>query len=92
MTSGNFFQRTVFLMNGVDRDSYPERVPTGVSDDPDCPAVSVDGQLFIAPPTTRQVADALQLQTGPIATAMTWWSWGLDRPAWPPAFRGVLKG
>jgi thioredoxin reductase (NADPH) len=49
----------------VDRDGYPERVPAGVSDDPDCPAVSVDGQLFIKPPTTREVADALQLQTRP---------------------------
>jgi thioredoxin reductase (NADPH) len=27
----------------VDRDRHPERVPAGVSDDPDCPAVSVDG-------------------------------------------------
>jgi len=49
----------------VDRDRNPERVPAGVSDDPDCPAVSVDGQLFIEPPTTREVADALQLQTMP---------------------------
>src|SRR5580658_4880160 len=49
----------------VDRDVYPERVPTGVSDDPDCPAVSVDGQLFMEPTTTRQVAHALQLQTKP---------------------------
>jgi thioredoxin reductase (NADPH) len=49
----------------VDRDCYPERLPTGVSGDPDCPAVSVDGQLFIEPPTTRQVAEALQLQTMP---------------------------
>jgi thioredoxin reductase (NADPH) len=49
----------------VDRDSYPERVPGGVSDDPDCPVVSVDGQLFVAPPTTREVAEALQLQTKP---------------------------
>jgi thioredoxin reductase (NADPH) len=49
----------------VDRDRYPERVPTGISDDPDCPAVSVDGQLFVAPPTTREVAEALQLQTKP---------------------------
>jgi len=49
----------------VDRDSHPERVPAGVSDDPDCPAVSVDGQLFIEPPTTREVAEALQLQTMP---------------------------
>jgi thioredoxin reductase (NADPH) len=49
----------------VDRDSYPERVPAGVSDDPDCPVVSVDGQLFIEPPTTREIAEALQLQTKP---------------------------
>jgi thioredoxin reductase (NADPH) len=49
----------------IDRDSYPERVPPGLSDDPDCPAVSVDGQLFIEPPTTRKVAEALQLQTKP---------------------------
>lgn len=47
----------------IDRDRYPERVPAGVSDDPDCPAVTVDGQLFIEPPTTRQVADGLRLQT-----------------------------
>ncbi len=49
----------------VDRDRQPERVPAGVSDDPDCPAVSVDGQLFSEPPTTRAIADALQLQTKP---------------------------
>jgi thioredoxin reductase (NADPH) len=49
----------------VDRDSSPERVPAGLSDDPDCPGVSVDGQLFIAPPTTREIAEALQLQTRP---------------------------
>ena len=49
----------------IDRDRHPERVPTGVSDDPDCPAVSVDGQLFVAPPTTREIAEALQLQTKP---------------------------
>jgi thioredoxin reductase (NADPH) len=49
----------------VDRDFYPERVPSGVSGNPDCPAISVDGELFIEPPTTRQVADALQLQTEP---------------------------
>ena len=49
----------------IDRDRYPEQVPAGVSDDPDCPGVSVDGQLFIEPPTTREVAEALQLQTKP---------------------------
>ena len=49
----------------VDRDSHPERVPASVSDDPDCPGVTADGQLFIQPPTTREVAEALQLQTNP---------------------------
>jgi thioredoxin reductase (NADPH) len=49
----------------IDRDRYPERVPVGLSDDPDCPGVSVDGQLFIEPPTTREIAEALQLQTTP---------------------------
>jgi thioredoxin reductase (NADPH) len=49
----------------VDRDIYPEQVPAGLSDDPDCPGVSVDGQIFSEPPTTREVAEALQLQTKP---------------------------
>src|SRR6202451_3530207 len=49
----------------VDRDVYPDRVPAGLSDDPDCPGVSVDGQLFSEPPTTREIAGALQLQTRP---------------------------
>ncbi len=49
----------------VDRDRQPERVPPGTSEDPDCPAVSVDGQIFIKPPTTREIAEALQLQTKP---------------------------
>jgi thioredoxin reductase (NADPH) len=44
----------------VDRDHEPERVPPGVSEDPDCGAVTVD-----EPPTTREVAEALQLQTKP---------------------------
>jgi thioredoxin reductase (NADPH) len=49
----------------IDRDRHPEQLPAGISDDPDCPAVTVDGQLFSEPPTTRQVADALQLRTKP---------------------------
>jgi thioredoxin reductase (NADPH) len=49
----------------VDRDRFPERVPVGISDDPDCTAVTVDGRLFTESPTTRQIADALQLQTTP---------------------------
>jgi len=49
----------------IDRDRYPERVPAGLSGDPDCPGLSVDGQLFREPPTTREIADALQLQTKP---------------------------
>jgi thioredoxin reductase (NADPH) len=35
----------------VDRDRHPERVPPGVSEDPDCPAVVVDGQFFAEPPS-----------------------------------------
>jgi thioredoxin reductase (NADPH) len=49
----------------IDRDSSPDRVPAGLSDDPDCPGVSVDGKLFSEPPTTREIAEALQLQTRP---------------------------
>jgi thioredoxin reductase (NADPH) len=76
----------------VDRDHYPERVPAGVSDDPDCPAVTVDGQLFIEPPTTRQVADALHLQTKPDRDNYDVVVVGRDRPVWLPAFMEVLKG
>src|SRR5208282_1632420 len=49
----------------IDRDVDPNRVPGGLSGDPDCPGVSVDGQLFSKPPTTREIAQALQLQTRP---------------------------
>ncbi|MGA7316860.1 MAG: FAD-dependent oxidoreductase [Silvibacterium sp.] len=49
----------------VDRDCQPERVPASVSKDPDCPAITVDGQLFTEQPTVREVAEALQLQTKP---------------------------
>src|SRR6201996_1786195 len=50
----------------VDRDRSPERVPAGVSEDPDCPAVTIDGRLFVETPTARQLADALGLQTTPV--------------------------
>jgi thioredoxin reductase (NADPH) len=49
----------------IDRDLNPDMVPGGLSDDPDCPGVSVDGRLFSEPPTTREIAEALQLQTRP---------------------------
>jgi thioredoxin reductase (NADPH) len=49
----------------IDRDRYPERVPEGAPDDQDCPAVSVDGTLFAKPPSAREVADALGMQTAP---------------------------
>jgi thioredoxin reductase (NADPH) len=49
----------------VDRDAHPEQVPAGASDDPECPAVIVDGKVFAEPPTTRQVAEALLLQIEP---------------------------
>jgi thioredoxin reductase (NADPH) len=50
----------------VDRDRYPQEVPAGAPDDPDCPVITADGQLFIKPPTTREIAEALQLQTMPL--------------------------
>src|ERR1700744_2640430 len=49
----------------IDRDRFPERVPPGMVDDPACPAVTVDGKVFLEPPTIRQVAEALELQTNP---------------------------
>jgi len=76
----------------VDRDRHPERVPPGVSDDPDCPAVTVDGRLFMKPPTTREVAEALQLQTTPSRDSYDVLLWGRDRPGWPPAFMELRKG
>jgi thioredoxin reductase (NADPH) len=49
----------------VDRNHQPERVPPGISEDSDCPAITVDGQLFTEPPSARELAEALQLQTRP---------------------------
>jgi thioredoxin reductase (NADPH) len=46
-------------------DRKPEGMPSSVPADPNCPALSVDGQLFTQLPTTREVAEALQLQTRP---------------------------
>jgi thioredoxin reductase (NADPH) len=47
----------------VDRQS--EWMSHGLPADLDCTALSVDGQLFTQLPTTREVAEALQLQTKP---------------------------
>ncbi len=49
----------------VDREREPERVPSFIPKDLGCPAVAIDGKLFDHPPTVREVADALQLQTKP---------------------------
>jgi len=49
----------------VDRESEPERVPADVPPDFGCPAVVVDGRLFTHPPSVREMADALQIQTQP---------------------------
>jgi thioredoxin reductase (NADPH) len=49
----------------IDREREPERVPSGMPKDGLGPAVAIDGQLFMHPPTVRQIADALQLQTEP---------------------------
>jgi thioredoxin reductase (NADPH) len=49
----------------VDREREPERVPADVPPDFGCPAVVVDGRLFTHPPSVREMADALQIQTQP---------------------------
>jgi thioredoxin reductase (NADPH) len=49
----------------VDREREPERIPACMPKDCGCPAVAIDGQLFMHPPTVREIADALQLQTQP---------------------------
>jgi thioredoxin reductase (NADPH) len=49
----------------VDREREPQRVPAGVRPDAGCPAVVVDGHLFTHPPSVREIADALQIQTQP---------------------------
>jgi thioredoxin reductase (NADPH) len=58
---GAFLSANRIPYEWIDRDRHPERVPAGLSDDPDCPGVSVDGQLFSEPTTTREIAEALQL-------------------------------
>lgn len=60
-----FLSANRILYEWVDRDRQPERVPPGASQDPDCPAIMVDAQFFRETPTTREVAEALQLQTRP---------------------------
>jgi thioredoxin reductase (NADPH) len=49
----------------VDRDREPHRIPAGLPTDFGCPAVAIDGQLFTHPPSVREIADALQIQTQP---------------------------
>jgi thioredoxin reductase (NADPH) len=49
----------------VDREREPERVPAGLPKDSGCPAVAIDGQLFTSPPSIREVAEALHIQTRP---------------------------
>jgi thioredoxin reductase (NADPH) len=49
----------------VDREREPERVPAGVPPDIGCPTVVIDGQIFTQPPSVREIADALQIQTQP---------------------------
>jgi thioredoxin reductase (NADPH) len=51
----------------VDPTREPERVPPGVPENPNCPAIQIDGRLFTHPLTIRELAEALQLQTKPNA-------------------------
>ena len=49
----------------VDREREPERVPAGMPPDIGCPAVVIDGRIFTHPPSVREIAEALQIQTQP---------------------------
>jgi thioredoxin reductase (NADPH) len=49
----------------VDREREPERIPGGMPLNFGCPAVAIDGQLFMHPPSVREMAEALQIQTQP---------------------------
>jgi thioredoxin reductase (NADPH) len=49
----------------VDREREPQRVPDGVPPDSGCPAVVIDGHIFTHPPSVREIAEALQIQTLP---------------------------
>jgi thioredoxin reductase (NADPH) len=49
----------------VDREQEPERLPPDLPKDLGCPAIAVDGKLFLHPPTVREMAEALQIQTRP---------------------------
>jgi thioredoxin reductase (NADPH) len=49
----------------VDREREPERVPAGVPPDSGCPVVVIDGHIFTNPPSVREIADALRIQTKP---------------------------
>jgi thioredoxin reductase (NADPH) len=49
----------------VDREREPQRVPDGVPPDSGCPAVVIDGHIFTHPPSVREIAEALQIQTQP---------------------------
>jgi thioredoxin reductase (NADPH) len=51
----------------VDREKEPHRVPACVPDNLRGPGVVIDGELFIHPPSAREVARALKLQTEPQA-------------------------
>ena len=49
----------------VDREREPERLPPDLPKDLGCPVIAIDGKLFMQPPSVREIADALQIQTRP---------------------------
>jgi thioredoxin reductase (NADPH) len=49
----------------VDREQEPERLPPDLPKDLGCPVIAIDGKLFLQPPSVREIADALQIQTRP---------------------------
>ncbi len=49
----------------IDREREPERVPAGLPPDTGCPVVVIDGHIFTNPPSVREIAEALRIQTRP---------------------------
>ena len=75
----------------VDREREPERVPAGVPPDSGCPAVAIDGQLFMHPPTCGRSQTRCRYRPDRPATAMTWSLPEQARRAWPPVSTGLRK-
>jgi thioredoxin reductase (NADPH) len=62
---GAFLSANRIPYEWVNLNVHPDQAPPNVPHDPACPVISIDGKVFTEPPTIREVAEALQLQTAP---------------------------